>query len=227
MDLKPKSNRVVTLVAILFGFVLLGIVIRLWRTEVASSAGSRRPLRVSEEGYWIANARLRGLQPGDLELDGPGWGAGRILLRGHRVEPGDRSVLIWRAFDDNPEEVDEEEFEMLTIELVGLASGKTFTLPSDSARAFYSRGLMVWGWGDYSDSVKGEIDLLSWSPGGACEVNLRLDIAVADSHRRTHPVREVIRFEKRVRLGPQPFEGLTPWLRGTSPGPRALVPEER
>ena len=128
-------------------------------------------------------------------------------------------MLVWRAYYEDPRVTDDDNFEFLTIELDGPVSGRTFTLPSATARAFYSRGSSTWGLGEYSDAVTGEVQVGHLNPRMSTPVVVRLVIRPFNPHTGME-VHDAIRLEKRMDLLRHPVEDLFPWLRGTSSTPQ-------
>jgi hypothetical protein len=218
IDMPPGRRRLIILVTTLAGAAFLTILIHMWGSGAWEERCEPVP-RVREDAVWVSGASMRGLQPEDLKVTGRPMEPGNVLLGGHRVEPGDRTVLIWRAYDDDIRSFDEEGFEMLTVELVSPALGTAYALPSEAARAFYSGGSPVWGMGSYSASVRGVVELVTWNPTGPCEAILRLEAAMVATTRFDRAVQELVRIEKRLRLTPKHYTELDPWLKGTSPRP--------
>ncbi|HEU4339654.1 MAG TPA: hypothetical protein VFS19_06260 [Planctomycetota bacterium] len=212
-----ERRRVQTLVAILAGVIVVSLAIRMISNPVLESVPPAHPVR--QDFAWIERSSMRGLLPADLHYGGSRWGSGRLLLLGHRVGPGERTVLAWRAYYDDPRSTDDEGFEFLTIELDGPVSGRTFTFPSATARAFYSRGSSSWGLGEYSGAVTGEVQVGHLNPRMTTPVVVRLDIRPVNPHTGME-IHDVIRLEKRMTMSRHPVEDLFPWLSGTSPTPQ-------
>ena len=203
--------------AILAGLIILSFATRSHFEHLEEFTPAEMPVR--QDCVLIEGSSMRGLRPEDRHYGGPRWGSGIQLLLGHRISPGDRTVLAWRAYYDNPARNDDEGFEFLTIELTGPVSQGTFAIPSPSARAFYSRGSSTWGLGEYSSEVTGEVEVGLTGTRFATRVVVRLNIRPFDPHKGGE-VHDLIRLEKRMNVGRHPVANLFPWLRGTSPTPQ-------
>jgi hypothetical protein len=130
--------------------------------------------------------------PDDLKVRGP-WNENPcrdLLLHNHELRSGNDLVLSYKRHNAGSVSViDDEWYEILSVEIKDAADMESIALPSPRVRLFYSKGGSAWIHhcaGRYATSAIGTIELTkSWLGGMKVNINLALDAKSAQDDERT------------------------------------------
>ena len=165
--------------------------------------------------YFVVNAELvkPEISGNNIYFDGGNIPAA-LLLNGHHVRPGSRTVLLIRRFDiGGVLTTDDENYEKISIEINNYSIGVPVAINSTDVFIYYSTGSSGYiykGHGVYAHSGLGKVTIQS-----ASSTEITAEILFTGSARPAGDFpfeEETIRIHDTVVFKKREFSDLTPWL---------------